>query len=106
MKAKTLLITHDLRNKANEGEGVIAIQGNKDGKQIMVSMDWSFDSSWTKDEIKSMLGGFLGNIEEVFGEKMVTEMIAHWGEETGKLVKINDSQAVVYGKSKGLSFKK
>lgn len=106
MKAKTLLVGHDLENKVGEGEGVVCIQGNKNGEEILVNMDWSFDSSWSAQEIKSMLGGFLGNLEDVFGEKMVTEAIAHWGEDTGKLVKTGKGQAMVYSKSRGLDFKK
>lgn len=103
MKGKTLLVGHDLKNKVGEGEGVVCIQGNKDKNGIMVNMDWSFDSSWSIHEIKSMLGGFLGNVEEVFGEKMVTEMISHWGEETGKTVK-DKSGKFLWLKSKGLKF--
>lgn len=84
----------------------MALQGTKTGDEIYTNMDWSFDESWNFQDIKSMLGGVLGSIEEIFGEKMVTEMIAHWAAETGKLQQINKTQAVVVSKSHGLKFKK
>jgi hypothetical protein len=105
MKAKTLLVGHDLKNKVGEGDGVVCIQADKEGNQIMTNMDWSFDSSWTPTEIKSMLGGFLGSIEEVFGEKMVTEAIIHWADDTGKTV-MDKNGKFLWLRSKGLQFRK
>lgn len=106
MKAKTLLITHDLRNIANEGEFAVCIQGTKKKDDIItVNMDWSFDKSLTPEELKSFFGGFLGNLEDIFGEKMVTEAITHWADETGKLVKAPGGK-LAYLKSRGLDFKK
>lgn len=112
MKSKTLLIQEDgATKKVGEGDLVMTIQANRieQGKgeyRLDVNIDWSFDSETNIVEIKSMLGGFLGNIEDVFGEKMVTEMISHWGVETGKVVKDGSGKAMVYARSKGQKFKK
>lgn len=110
-KSQTLIKsgTNKKYDKLNEGDLVIALQANrvkgKEGYRLMANMDWSFDDETTPVEIKSFLGGVLGSIEEVFGEKMVTEAITHYASETGKLVKSPDGK-VAYLKSKGLTFKK
>lgn len=111
-KSKTLLQsgTDKKYDKLNEGDLVFAIQCDRVDKnesqyQLMVNMDWSFDDDVTPIEIKSMLGGFLGNIEDVFGEKMVTEAIIHYAEENGHLVNTPNGGKGLHLKSKGLNFK-
>lgn len=105
MKAKTMIIGHDGSKKINEGDYVIAIQGNKNGEEIMVNMDWSFAKDVSVIELKSMIGGLLGNLEDLYGEKFITEVIAHHAEETGKMVKAPGGK-VAYFRSKEQEFKK
>jgi len=104
-KAKSTIVTHDGRVVTNTGHMAMAIQATRDGKDgLSVNVDWSFPVGTTPMDVKSMLGGFLGNIEEIFGEKMVTEMITHYGMDTGKLVKAPGGK-VAYMKSRGIDFK-
>lgn len=108
MKAKTLLEGHDGQKKLNEGDIVFVIQGNLVNGGIMVNVDWSFSNeSKAKPElIKSMLGGFLGNILDIFGEKMVTEAIIHYAQENGKIETDIHGNKTLKLKSKGLEFKR
>lgn len=105
-KAQTMLEAHDGKKKINDGDLAICIQANRntDGYDLMVNFDWSFAKDSTPTEIKSFLGGFLGNIEEVFGEKMVTEAIMHYAEDMGHIVETPQGKAL-HLKSKGLEFK-
>lgn len=104
MKAQTMIVGHDGKKKINEGDLVICIQGNKDGNIINVNMDWSFAKDATAAEIKSFLGQFMGNIEDVFGEKMVTEMITHFASTYGHM-KMTPLGPSWHFRSKGLEFK-
>lgn len=109
MKAKTLVITHNLDHIGNEGDLVIAAQGtftDEKHEHMHTNIDYSFGKSYKPQEVRALIGSMLTSIEELFGEKMVTEAMAHWADETGKLVKINKSQAIIYSKSKGIEFKK
>jgi hypothetical protein len=72
--------------------------------QMDTNLDWIFDDEVTPSEIKSILGSFLSSIEDIFGEKMVTEAVLHYAEERGHLVKTPQG-AALHLKSKGLSFK-
>src|SRR3990167_8276839 len=102
-KAQTMVVGHDGKKKINEGDLVIAIQGNKDGEEMMVNMDWSFYEGATPSEIKSMIGCFLASVEDLFGEKMVTESITHYAGDTGKILeKFDDNTIGVRFRSKGL----
>lgn len=103
-KAKTLIENHDGKKKINEGDLVVCIQANRDPDGLMVNFDWSFVKDANAAEIKSMLGGFLANIEEVFGEKMVTEAVIHYAEDMGHMVDTPQGK-VMRLKSKGLDFK-
>jgi hypothetical protein len=111
MKSKTLLQSgKDKRfDKIGEGDLVFALQANRvneteKGYQIETNLDWSFDDKTTPLEIKSSLGSFLSTIEDIFGEKMVTEAILHYAEERNHLV-ITPQGAGLNFKSKGLKFK-
>ncbi len=103
-KAQTLLEDHNGKKKLNEGDFVMCMQANRDENGLMVNADWSFAKDATAQDIKSMLGGFLGNIEEVFGEKMVTEAVTHYAEDMGHMVNTPQGKAM-YLRSKGLNFK-
>ncbi len=101
-KAQSLVVCHDGNKKLDDGDYIMVIQANREGVGgLVVNIDWSFDPKGNKTEIKSVLGGFLGCIEDVFGEKMVTEMVAHWAEDTGR----NIENGVIRMRSKGLDFK-
>lgn len=109
MKAQTLLSGSNGIKKLNEGDLVIALQCNRvehgNGEyQLETNIDWSFDDETTPIEIKSFLGAILGSIEEIFGEKMVTEAILHYAEENNHLIKTPQG-AGLHFKSKGLDFK-
>ncbi|HYT41829.1 MAG TPA: hypothetical protein VEP90_05755, partial [Methylomirabilota bacterium] len=92
-------------DKLNEGDLVFAFQCNRgEDHSLNTNMDWSFDDSTTPEEIKSFLGSILSNIEDVFGEKMVTEMITHYAKERNHLI-ITPQGAMLNFKSKGLQFK-
>ena len=111
MKSQTLLKSGKDKkyDKLNEGDLVFAFQcsrierGNNE-YQLETNMDWSFDDSTTPIEIKSFLGSILSSVEDVFGEKMVTEAIMHYAEERGHLVKTPQG-AGLHFRSKGLKFK-
>lgn len=110
MKASTLLIGTNGVRKLNEGDLAIALQctrieKGKDIYQLDVNMDWSFDDATTPEEIKNFIGGFLGSVEDVFGEKMVTEAIMHYAHENNHIIHTPDGP-LMHLKSKGLSFKK
>lgn len=102
-----MLIAHNGNKKLNEGDYVMAIQANKDGdKGLFINLDWAFPKENTPQEIKSILGAFLANIENVFGEKMVSEAFSHYAMMTGKLKVDENGKNFVELKSKGLDFKK
>lgn len=78
-------------SKLNEGDLVMAFQANRTNEneskyQMMTNMDWSFDDETTTQEISSFLGSILSSVEDVFGEKMVTEAITHYATERNHLV--------------------
>jgi len=108
-KGQTLLIGTDGNRKINDGNLVLAFQGNRvergnDQYQLETNLDWSFDDETTIVEIKSILGSFLSTIEDVFGEKMATEAILHFAQERNHLIKT--PQGIILNlKSKGIKFK-
>lgn len=111
MKSQTLLKsgTDKRYDKLGEGDLVFAFQCNRVEKenskyQLETNMDWSFDNEVTPIEIKNFLGSILSSIEDVFGEKMVTEAMLHYAEERGHLVKTPQGAALNF-RSKGLNFK-
>lgn len=111
MKSQTLLKSGTSKkfDKLNEGDLVFTFQGNRTNEdkaeyQMMTNMDWSFDDLATPTEIKSFLGSILSSIEDVFGEKMVTEAILHYADERGHFVKTPQGAGLQF-KSKGLDFK-
>lgn len=103
-KSQTLLIGKDDIRKIGEGDLVIAFQANREGESLGTNIDWLFDKETTNEEIKSAFGSLLSSIEEIFGEKMVTEAIMHYAEEKNHLIKTPQG-AVLHFKSKGLNFK-
>lgn len=105
-KAQTMIEAHDGKKKINEGDLAICIQANRNtgGYNLMVNFDWSFAKDASPQEIKSFLGGFLGNIEEVFGEKMVAEAIMHYADDMGHIVDTPQGKGL-YLRSKGLDYK-
>lgn len=104
MKAKTLLIGKDESRKVGDGDLVIAFQAARVNGGLATNLDWLFDKQTTNDEIKSAFGSLLSSIEDVFGEKMVTEAIMHYAEEKNHLIKTPQGAALHF-KSKGLNFK-
>lgn len=111
MKSQTLLKSgKDKRfDKMGQGDLVFIAQCNRvneteKGYNLETNMDWSFDDGVTPEEIKSFFGAILSSIEDVFGEKMVTEAILHYAEEKNHLVKTPMGVALNF-KSKGLKFK-
>ena len=106
MKAQTLLVNHDGTKKMGEGDLAVTIQGNQTGERLLVNLDWSFPNGTPTDTIKSLFGGLLGNLEDIYGEKMVTEIIHHWAQETGKIVDLPGGGKAINLKSKDLEFKK
>lgn len=104
-KAKTLLIGKDGTRKVGEGDLVLAFQSNRDNRGgLNTNLDWLFDNSTTDEEVRASFGSLLSSIEEVFGEKMVTEAIIHYAEEKGHLVKTPQGSGFHF-KSQGLKFK-
>jgi len=103
-KAKILMETHNGDKKLNEGDLLFSAQANRDENGLMVNIDWSFAKDVDSTEIKSFLGGVLNDIEEVFGEKMVTEAVMHYAEDMGHMIDTPHGRAM-YLKSKGLDFK-
>lgn len=112
-KAQTMIESHRGEKKINEGDMVICIQGNKEkvdaagsgpSEMILVNMDWSFREGATAEDVKSMLGGFLSSIEDLFGEKMVTEAVVHYADEMNHMIDTPNGRGM-YLKSKGLTFK-
>lgn len=104
-KAKTLLIGKDEQRKVGEGDLVIAYQATREeGGYLHTNIDWLFDKETTTDEIRAAFGSLLSSIEDIFGEKMVTEAITHYANEKGHLIKTPNG-AILHLKSKGLSFK-
>lgn len=110
-KSQTLIksATNSKYDKRNEGDLVFAFQCNRTNStdpeyQLETNMDWSFDDPTTPIEIKSFLGSILSSVEDVFGEKMVTEAILHYASERKHLV-ITPQGAALNFKSKGLAFK-
>lgn len=104
-KGQTLLIGGNETRKIGEGDLILALQASRDGKGgLQTNIDWVFDKETTAAEIKSALGGLLACIEEVFGEKMVTEAIAHYAKDCGHLVETPQGATLNF-KSKGLQFK-
>lgn len=110
-KSQTLLKsgTSEKFDKMGEGDLVFALQANRvneseKGYQMDTNMDWSFDDETSPNEIISLLGSTLSSIEDVFGEKMVTEAILHYAEERGHLVKTPQG-AGFHFRSRGLQFK-
>jgi len=111
MKSQTLLKsgTDERYNKLNEGDLVITLECNRkelpNGTyKLETNIDWSFDDATTNQEIKSFLGGVLGSIEDVFGEKMVTEMIMHYATDMNHIVQTPQGPGL-HLKSKGIEFK-
>ena len=115
MKSQTLIKsgTDAKYNKLNEGDLVFAFQANREivategdeeSYRLDTNMDWTFDDESTNQEIKSFLGSILSSVEDVFGEKMVTEAIMHYAEERNHLV-ITPHGAALHFKSKGISIK-
>lgn len=114
MKSTTLIKSgqgkqHD---KLGEGDLVFAFQVNRvpepkspEQYRLETNLDWSFDEEVNPIEIKSALGSFLTTVDQIFGEKMVTEMITHYADETNKLAKVPGGK-VAYIRSRGLEFKK
>lgn len=110
-KSQTLIKsgTDKKYDKIGEGDLVFAFQANrtqvgKDQYRIDTNLDWTFDDATTPVEIKSALGSFLSSIEDLFGEKMVTEAIMHYADDMGHLVDVPGGKALHF-KSKGLDFK-
>lgn len=110
-KSKTLLQSGSGKqyDKLNEGDLVIALQCNRkeEGKgkyRLETNIDWSFDDPTTPIEIKSFLGGILGAVEEIFGEKMVTEAIMHYAHDMGHIINTPKGPAL-HLRSKGIEFK-
>lgn len=107
-KAQTMIVAHDGKKKIAEGDLVFCIQANReqingvDG--LMVNVDWDFSDDTTVSEIKGALGRFLGNIEDIFGEKMVTEAIQHYAEDMGHM-RDTPFGKVMHLRSKGITFK-
>lgn len=111
MKSQTLLKsgTDKKFDKLNEGDLVMAFQANrtnqeKEDYRLHTNTDWSFDDPTTPEEIKSFLGSILSSIEDIFGEKMVTEAITHYAQERDHLIQTPQGAALHF-RSKGLSFK-
>jgi hypothetical protein len=111
MKSQTLIKSgiDKKYNKLNEGDHVFAFQCNRVKEkpngdyQLETNMDWSFDDNVDAIEVKSFLGSILSSIEEVFGEKMVTEAIMHYADEKDHLIK-TPAGAGLHFRSKGLAF--
>ncbi len=110
-KSQTLLKsgTDKKYDKLGEGDLVFTFQCNRIEKensqyQLETNMDWSFDNEVTPTELKSFLGSILSSIEDVFGEKIVTEAISHYAEERNHLIKTPQGLTLHF-KSKGLEFK-
>ncbi len=82
-KAQTMIIDHRGVKKINEGDIVVVIQGNFDEnrKGLMVNHDWSFPKDMTSSELKSLLGGFLANVGDLYGDKFVAHIMVHAIEE-------------------------
>lgn len=101
-----MLTTHTGKVVERDGDHVLAIQGTRklDGR-MDVNIDWSFAPGVSMAELKSMFGGLLANLEDLYGEKFVTELIAHYAEDTNKLVKLSNSN-VAFLKSHNIDFKK
>ena len=111
MKSQTLIKsgTNKKYDKLNEGDLVFALQANRvneteKGYQMETNLDWTFDDPTTPEEIRATLGSFLSTIEDLFGEKMVTEAILHYAEERNHLVMTPQGAGLNF-KSKGLIFK-
>lgn len=87
-KGQTMVIGHNGNKKINEGDIVMAIQANKnvEGYDWMVNFDWSLAKDTQPTDIVATLGRFLGNIEEIFGEKMVTKAIMHYALDMKHIV--------------------
>jgi len=110
-KSQTLLKSGTSKqfDKLNEGDLVFAFQCNRlekgnDQYQLETNMDWSFDDPTTNEEVKSFIGSVLSSIEDVFGEKMITEAILHYAQERNHLI-ITPHGVALNFKSKGLKFK-
>lgn len=113
MKSQTLIKsgTNSKFDKIGEGDLVVAFQANrleepgKPGQYRMeTNIDWTFDDETTTEEIKSAFAALLDSIEEIFGEKMVTEMIMHYAQDMNHLVQTPHGPGL-HLKSKGLEFK-
>ncbi len=100
MKAQTILIDHNGKKKIGEGNTVFIIQGTKIGEGIESNMDWSIDPTWKMEEIKSLIGVFLASLEDVFGERMVTQAIIHYAEDTKKTAFIDKKAKIMYLKGR------
>lgn len=74
-----MLVGHDGVKKINEGDICIVIQGNFDEERtgVMVNHDWSFPKDMTPSELKSLLGGFLANVGDLYGDKFVAHIMVH-----------------------------
>lgn len=74
-----MIVGHDGKKKINEGDICIVIQGNFDEerKGIMVNHDWSFPKDMTSSELKSVLGGFLANVGDLYGDKFIAHVMVH-----------------------------
>lgn len=111
MKSQTLLKSAEGKqfDKLNEGDHVFTFQCNRVKErstgeyQLETNMDWSFDDDVNPIEIKSFLGSILSSMEDVFGEKIVTEAIMHYADERDHLI-ITPAGAALHFRSKGLAF--
>lgn len=74
-----MIIDHKGVKKIHEGDFVISIQGNfeKNRKGLMVNHDWSFPKGCTPSEVKSLLGGFLANVGDIYGDKFIAHVMVH-----------------------------
>lgn len=108
-KAETLIIQPDGKRRIGSGNIVFCTQSelvvNENGeKGVMSNTDWYLEKGTDVEYVVASLSSFLQTIEEVFGEKMVAEMIMHYAVEKNHIIETPQGAAMNI-RSKGLKFK-
>lgn len=77
----TTLICNDGKTTTRTGTSGFTVTATREGDGLDVQME--FDQA-TLEESVAMIGAFLTQLEEMYGEGYVTACIAHYATETGK----------------------
>ena len=103
MTTTTILTTRDGKMLKRTGTSGLTVTGTRTGDNVAVEME--FDVA-TPEEGHAMIGSFLVQLEELLGENFIAQCLAHYGEETGKVIKRDGERDIVWIKGRSGKGKK